>query len=122
MSFQTYFASAGSGSRYEIMASASRCGEDWSLTVCGGTAHHVGSVAAAWFAGGELNIRCITLPGHRDDTAARIFAENMARSLHSNVSVSAGIHIDSASRDEITKLLDNCRVCCERLLDEIRNA
>lgn len=121
MPFHYYTATVNRDTKYEITAAACSCGRDWSVTVCGGTLHHVGAMAIAYPSEQGVMLKTAAAPDHRDDTAAKIFAEMMSERLNCNISVSAGIHIDNASKEEIHLLLENCRQCCEQLLLEIQS-
>lgn len=104
-------AEAGSG-RYHVTAAAALCGGDLQILLYGGTRPHIGAAALAGPAGG---VQTLALPSHRDDSVAAEAAGRFARAFACNVSVSAGIHIDSASPGEIRLLVENCRACCALL-------
>jgi hypothetical protein len=40
--------------------------------------------------------------------------------LKCNVSVSAGVHIDNASHDELNVLMENCKEACKKLVTDFR--
>jgi hypothetical protein len=52
----------------------------------------------------------IPRPGHKDQIAGQMVAEQLCRELQVAVFLAAGIHIDDASPIEIEKLLANCKV------------
>lgn len=116
-----YFAAVSPHTRYKVIATACSCGADYSVTVCGGTLFHVGAVAVAYpsASGSEVTVSELIIPEHKDHYAARIFAEQMAGKLGCSIAVSAGIHIDDASKEEIELLLENCRICCDLLIADI---
>lgn len=121
MPTNSYTATVSPHTRYEVTATALSCGSDYSVTVCGGTLFHVGAAAVAYHMNDRLEVVVdkLIVPEHKDHFAAHIFAEHMAKTLRCNISVSAGIHIDDASRDEIELLLKNCRLCCDLLIHKI---
>ena len=109
----------GEGSRYEITACAIPCGRDWSVTVCGGTLHHVGAVSASCPDEWNNTWDSVLLPTHRDDRVSRMFARRISEALHCNAGAAAGIHIDNASAEEIALLVKNCEECCSLLIEKI---
>ncbi|MBP1930119.1 hypothetical protein [Ammoniphilus resinae] len=104
-------ASVGSG-KYIVEATAVFCGKDINITIGGGESYHIGAVAIA-----EPGIvitngkkRCATtsvicLMDHKEDELARYAARHLASVLDCVVTVSAGIHIDNISVEEI-KIFD----------------
>jgi len=112
-------ANAGSG-KYRIEALAVRCGTDWSVSVCGGEFHHVGAVALAQYEPerGSATASCITVYAHRDDMVAVRFAKEISKVLKASVSVTAGIHVDNASSQEIALLNENSDACLRSLLEK----
>jgi len=50
----------------------------------------------------------LTLPGHKDFSVANAIAKKLCLATKEPVSISAGIHIDNASKEEIQTLFDNC--------------
>lgn len=48
-------------------------------------------------------------PGHKDQIAGQLVAEQLCRDLQTAVFLTAGIHIDDASTAEIEELLANCQ-------------
>ena len=114
---------ASSGeSVYFVEAEALACGNDISVTVCGGTGYHVGAVALAVYEPerDSATVSVVTVHTHRDDKVAAHFAKEISREMKCTVSVSAGIHIDDASTDELEKLWHNSVECCSRLINELR--
>lgn len=124
MPANSYTVTVSAHTRYEVTATAFSCGTDYSVTVCGGTLFHVGAVAVAYPINDSLEVVVdeLFVPEHKDHFAARIFAEHMAKMLGCNISVSAGIHIDDATKDEIELLLKNCRLCCDLLIHKVKHS
>lgn len=106
---------------YRICAAFLRCGGDVSVTVRGGTGHHVGAVSLALYEPdrGSATVSTITAPGHRDDAVSARFAKELSRSLRCTVSVTAGVHIDHASQSELETLRQNCEECLRLLLERL---
>lgn len=100
-----------------IEAVAVVCGPDLSVTLCGGTHYHVGAVALgiprqslkdSQEPSASVSVLCVT--GHKEDDLARQVAHRFSCRFGCRVSVTAGIHIDGASGEQIKLLLDNCEV------------
>ena len=99
---------------YEIQITAVCCGTDLNVSVCGGQKHHIGAVAIAWgcmpdgsapqYTPAVSSIACLN---HKDDQVARKAAVRLAAAFRCTVVVTAGIHIDDATPQEIEILLAN---------------
>ena len=103
---------------YHIRATATRCGSDWNVAVCGGSAHHVGAVALAVYepVRDSATVSTLSVYTHRDDRVASRMAKELSRTLKCTVCVSAGIHIDhvvslEVDDEEITQRMSGRRVC-----------
>lgn len=88
----------------------------------GGTAH-IGAVALAR-PGDKSGAQVLTVPGHKEDTLALEAAHQLAMTLRCTVCVSAGIHYDAITPNEITQILTMVRAlterCCKELFPAIR--
>jgi len=89
----------------------------------GGERPHLGAMVLSVPRQSQLNpgtVSCtssvIPLTGHKDDKAAKPLAELLARKTSLPVSVSAGIHVDHASPEDIKKLKENSMDCGMKLL------
>ena len=123
----TYEITIAENTRYEIRLTAIQCGGDLSVTVCGGTLHHVGAVALACGClpdGSPLKysatVSTLTALDHKDDAVAKVLAGKLADVIHGNVTVTAGIHIDAASPGELKILQKNCMDACELLVQKLQ--
>ena len=112
--------------KYEICLTAIVCGKDLSVTICGGTHHHVGAVALACGClpdGSPLKysatVSTLVALDHKDDMVAKAVAKKMADFIHGNVTVTAGIHIDDAKPEELKILQENCMQACETLAGKL---
>ena len=92
--------------------------------VGGGTLPHIGSVVLAEPRPGLSNpeensctVSVLNLAGHKDEAVARAFAEAFCRQYGCPVSVSAGVHIDNASPEDIQKFLELSRELLEKALN-----
>ena len=104
--------------RYRVHAAGRRCGGDLAVAVLGGEREHVGAVSLALYEPerDSATVSTVTVPGHRDDAVAARFAKELSRALRCTVSVTAGVHIDGASPEEIGTLLQNAEQCLSELL------
>ena len=120
---------AGEG-RYAVRLSITRFDEGIAAVLTGGEKAHVGAVALAAPADTESpcgipaapadsRSQTLVLPGHKDDLVARETAAALCEALGEPVSVSAGLHIDDASREEIDRLVANCRAVTARAVSAI---
>lgn len=116
---------AGRG-RYRLQAEAREIGKDVLVTVWGGTAPHIGSVAMAVPRPSLDNPKntsatasVFNFIGHKDDRIAVGFAEGVASKLGRNAVVTAGIHLDKMNRSDLEKLLQNAEILLTRLLKEM---
>jgi hypothetical protein len=96
--FARFTAQAG---RIALESRVVRMGRDVQCLLGGGDAH-IGTVALAWSDGdADEQSRLLGLPGHREDEIALRMARTLARTLGCAVCVSAGIHFDAITREEI---------------------
>lgn len=108
--------------KYHITARAVFCGHDLNVSVCGGTLHHVGAVSLAVYepARSSATVSTVTVFAHRDDQISSYMAKELSRAIKCTVCVSAGIHIDSPSADELELLRKNCADCCAELIRRLK--
>lgn len=101
-------------------------GDDLIVVIFGGDRPHIGSVSVAYppFTDEEKKrgrdgvvLDTISLPGHKDYVVSEIVAKKVSRVLGRVVAVSAGIHIEKASKAEIEEILKNS----EKLADSFLN-
>ena len=89
--------------RLNIYLHVLRLGRDLQV-ICGGGDSHIGAVALAAPESGQVQTRLLALPGHKEDALALRMAQHMAQELHCAVCVSAGIHYDTITREEIQQV------------------
>jgi hypothetical protein len=113
---------AGRG-KYRIAAEVRFIGEDILVSVWGGTSPHIGSVAVAQARPSLKDPRrssatssVINFPGHKDDIVSRMFAERISSTMNRYCIATAGIHVDNASGEELSRLLRNCKALCSRII------
>jgi len=110
---------------YDVHYRSQMAGDDIIATVTGGTRPHIGAVALAEpaeashpvtgepvkRASGKVSV--LTAEGHKDAVIAEMFAERLCEKYGVNVCVSAGVHVDGASKEEIALLVDNSKTLLE---------
>ena len=112
MSMDAYHVIGAAHSKYQIELQAIHCGADYSVVICGGERGHVGAVALGCNESGinghenrGATVSVLCALGHRDDEVVRWAAKYLATELKCNISVSAGIHVENASGEDIQCLL-----------------
>jgi len=104
---------AGSGD-LRISLHLISCGQDWNAVLLGGTHPHIGAVVLAVprpsLTGCGMSCDCWISPvsGHKDHITACPLAEQLCAASGQTVTVSAGIHIDHATREQLEQIQENC--------------
>lgn len=113
---------AGEGD-FTVEAEARYMGRDLCVSVTGGTGSHIGAVSLAVYEPqrDSATVSTVTVHTHRDDAVAARFAKEISREMKCTVSVSAGLHIDNAGKDEIAGLWENSLKCCEKIIALLKN-
>lgn len=93
--------------------------------MCSGGQAHIGAVALASPSSlGAANKKnqndLLTLPGHREDLLAAQMAHRMASELNCTVCVSAGIHFDSITKEEIERVLSLADSLTEKCIARLK--
>jgi len=108
---------------HQVEALVVKMGDDLIVTVGGGSQYHVGAVAVGYAYASSCNsqavrstVSVITLPGHKEDEIAQTAARKLAKSLNCSVVISAGMHIDNASEEDIQILVDNFLLLIEQII------
>jgi len=114
------FVTCGDGD-FAVSACATRCGDDISITVTGGTKAHVGAVSLAVYEPerNSATVSTVTVFSHRDDAVSSYFAKEVSRAKRCTVCASAGLHVDEASSEEIALLRRNAGACCAMLIEKL---
>lgn len=124
MSHQELAFSSGSG-RTAVCLRLLRVGKDCQVILTGGEQPHIGTVVLAVprpsLRGGERSCDCWVTPvsAHKDHLVAQSAAEKLCPALNGVVSVSAGIHSDRASEEELQTICRNCASTVEMALSAI---
>lgn len=69
----------------------------------GGDKGHIGAVSAA---SPDIPVQTVVFPGHREDVISSRWAETLCREFGVPAVVSAGVHYDNITKEQILKLLD----------------
>lgn len=111
---------------YQIHAEALVIGEDLVISIWGGSRPHVGAVALAIprpslkdpaVIGSTSSV--LTRLGHKEDDIVKRVSERVSAALNRVVVVSAGIHWDDISQEEIGTIQSVCETLTNRLIDRI---
>ena len=90
------------------------CGADVTVCIGGGQAPHIGAVALGIprpsladesVPSASASVLCVT--GHKEDELARAAALELATAFGCRVNVTAGLHVDDATADDIRALNQN---------------
>ena len=114
--------------RYGVSARIIRCGQDVSVTVGGGEQPHLGAAALA---GPRPSLRdpnkvsastsVLCVPGHKEDAFVRRAAEQIASACNCVASVCAGVHVDRADPEELSRLARNLERLLQIILEQLEN-
>ncbi len=98
-----------------ITVTAASLGDDWQITIAGGCAPHVGSVSLAEYTDGEVFLRTLERPAHKDQLVGDLFAKTIAAQCKCAVCVTCGIHYDQPSKAD----LECITACAQDLLSQL---
>jgi hypothetical protein len=108
---------------YNLSASVRLIGEDVLVAIWGGEKPHIGAVAVAQprpsLKDPELtssSASVICLVGHKEDELAKAAAEILAAALKTQVVVTAGIHWDNLASKAIQRIVRNCEILVDKIL------
>lgn len=113
----------GSG-RHALEAVAAITPRGVSVTVASAVHGHVGATAQAVprpEEGRTATTSVLAVPCHRDDVPAHDMAAELATRPRVPVAVSAGMHVDDATADDIEALLANARELTERIASYVES-
>lgn len=117
--------SAGEG-KHQVYLKSVLCGKDVSICIYGGEIPHIGAIAVAVpeksLSGDDkdsASVSVVCIPGHKEDELARHAALILSSKWQCIVTVSVGIHIDNASKEDINKLSTNVEKLVEDSIDKI---
>lgn len=113
--------------RFKIRASVQEIGQDLLVSIWGGTRPHIGAVGIAiprpslknpkqWSATSSN----FTFLGHKEDGMVRKTSEILATRLRRNVVVTAGVHWDKITLDEIETIQKLTQRLSDRILEKLQ--
>lgn len=59
--------------------------------------------------------------GHKDAAISALFAERLAVEMECCVSASAGVHVENASKKDISEIMRTAKKLCQQLSERLRN-
>jgi len=112
--------------RFRIKGFVQEVGQDFLISIWGGTRSHIGAVGIAiprpslknpkkWSATSSV----FTFIGHKEDTLVKIISERLAARLRRNVVVTAGIHWDGITFNEIKAIQNLTQKLSDQILKKI---
>ncbi len=113
---------------YDLSAGVRLIGDDILVAIWGGEKPHIGAVAAAQprpslkdpnVMSSSASVICYL--GHKDDNLAKEAAETLAAAFNTNVVVTAGIHWDDLSQEDIRRIKKNSEILLNSVLRRIRS-
>jgi len=123
---QTFVVRAGEGDLRVTLSVTDTDGQGLVCFLYGGTLPHVGGHALAspgpLLHGAQLSradLWVTTVPGHKDADAAAAVARRLCIATGQPVSVTAGIHVDNATGDEVKALYQRCLDAADAALDSL---
>lgn len=112
--------------KFRVQCDAVEIGSDLVVKVYGGDKPHVGAVAIGIprpsLADGEqisASVSVFTLTGHKEDELAKILAGKIAAALNRVTVLTAGIHIDNITPEEIRVFEKNAVSAVEGLINNL---
>jgi len=102
---------------HAVTAVIEQLGRGVSVRIFGGELSHIGAVSTADENG---RISTITLPGHRETLICEEWAEDIYRITKEPVCVTAGIHYDDLTAEELAHLLGELASLKSELLQEFQ--
>lgn len=112
--------------RFRIKGFVQEVGQDLLISIWGGTRSHIGAVGIAiprpslknpkkWSATSSV----FTFIGHKEDILVKIISERLAARLRRNVVVTAGIHWDGITFNEIKAIQNLTQKLSDQILKKI---
>lgn len=100
--------------KHRVNAIVIICGTDLNVCICGGTHHHIGACALGIPRSSlkdrtktSASVSVFTAVGHKEDDLARHATHHLTTIFGCRVTVSAGLHIDNATQEDIQLLEHN---------------
>ena len=113
--------------QFKIHSSVQEVGQDILVSIWGGTRPHIGAVGIAiprpslknqkkWSATSST----FTFVGHKEDTLVKVISEKLAARLRKNVVVTAGLHWDGISSNEIKTIQNLTQKLSDRIVKRLQ--
>lgn len=96
--------------KYKVWIKKYDIGDDGVYFLGGGEKSHVGGIVICE---PGKKIKTIRLKNHYDYVVLEIIAKKILKKYKKKIIVLGGIHIENASKEEINKIVDNCRRLAE---------
>ena len=92
--------------KYKVFLEEKKLDDDLIYILGGGERSHIGGVVICE---PEKNPQVIKLEGHYDYVVLEPIAKEACRKYNKRVIAIGGIHIDNATKEEINKIVENCK-------------
>ena len=92
--------------KYKVWLEEKKIGDDLLIILGGGEKTHIGGVVVCE---PEKGSQVISFRGHYDHVVLKPIAEKACKKYNTKVVAVGGVHIDNASKEEIDKIVENCR-------------
>lgn len=110
-----------------VEAEAVRIGDDVLVWIYGGERPHIGAVAAAQPRPSLMDpsrtsatASVLTFPGHKEDVVVKLVSERLAAALAANVVVTAGLHWDRLSSEQLATVMARCIEIADLLAAQLK--
>ena len=111
---------------YDIEAGVRLIGKDLLVAIWGGEKPHIGAVSVAQprpslkdpnITSATASVIC--LPSHKEDELAKAASEIFTAAFKTTVVVTAGIHWDNLDKAGIQRVIQNCEILIDLILEKI---
>ena len=92
--------------KYKVFLEEKQLDDDIIYILSGGEKSHIGSIVICE---PSKKPQVIVLEGHYDHIVLQPIAEEACKKYKVRIAAIGGIHIDNASKDEIDKIIENCK-------------
>jgi len=113
---------------YKVTAEVRIIGDDLMISIWGGTAPHIGSIAVSLPRPSLSNdlktsstSSVINIIGHKDEIVARMFSEKISSRFNKNAIATAGIHIDQIIDDQLSIIMNNISDLCKDIINKLES-
>jgi hypothetical protein len=96
--------------KFKVWLKQMKIGIDRIYILGGGEKSHLGGIVVCE---PEKDTNVIRLEGHYDYIVLKPIAEEACKKYNTKIIALGGIHIDNASKEDINKIVDNCRSLLE---------